>query len=93
MARRNGARRQSCFDFDEPTPPSGIVPALTGHFVPNHRRAARLRRTLRNEGDGFASGPAGDRPGTPWRAGQSTAHSKGTPVSHDYHESRLRSTR
>ena len=54
MARRNGASRQSCSISMCPPLPCVTVPVMTGDFIPSQRLAARLRRTLRNEGDGFA---------------------------------------
>jgi hypothetical protein len=54
MARRNAASRQSRSISMCPPLPRVTVPVMTGDFISSHRLAARLRRTLRNEGDGFA---------------------------------------
>ena len=54
MARRNCASRQSCSISMCLPLPCVTVPVMTGDFIPSHRLAARLRWTLRNEGDGLA---------------------------------------
>ena len=54
MPRRNGANRESCSISMCPSLPCVTVPEMTGDFIPSQRLAARLRRTLRNEGNGFA---------------------------------------